>query len=207
MNLIFDMYGVIIKESKGNFIPYVYSHFPNTVKSELVGYFNQANSGKITGNQFAKALGFEDANAVTKDYVENHLTFDNDFLDFAEKYKSIFTFALLSNDVLSWSLYITAHYDIDKYFCHKTISGEAGYRKPDRKIYETLLEKTGWNAKDCIFIDNSAKNLVVAADLGMKTILFNRDNEEFDGDIVYSFEELDLLIERKYINGHTNRSI
>lgn len=25
--LVFDMYGVIIEESKGNFIPYTYNHF------------------------------------------------------------------------------------------------------------------------------------------------------------------------------------
>ena len=204
MNLIFDMYGVIIKESKGNFIPYVYSHFPNTVKSELVGLFNQSNSGKITGNQFLTTLGFSDADAITKDYIENYLTFDNDFYAFAKKYKSLFTFALLSNDVQSWSEYITKHYDIDKYFYHKTISGATGCRKPDTKIYQILLEKTGWNAEDCIYIDNSVKNLIAASELGMKTILFNRDNESFDGDIVYSFEELDLLMERKDVNGYSN---
>ena len=26
--LLLDMYGVILKESKGNFLPYTYAHFP-----------------------------------------------------------------------------------------------------------------------------------------------------------------------------------
>ena len=199
MYIVFDMYGVIIKESKGNFIPYVYERFPGTDKKFLVERFTAAGLGKITGKEFIESLGFTDNKEVTKDYIKNYLTFDKEFIKFAEKYKSCFKFALLSNDVIEWSEYITAHYGIDKYFDTKIISGAAGFRKPDKEIYEILLSNTFCPPSEHIFIDNSIKNLIAAEKIQMKTILFNRDNEEYDGDTVYSFDELDRLIEKKYI--------
>ena len=43
-------------------------------------------------------------------------------------------------------------------------------------------------------MDNSVKNLITAAELGIEPILFNRDGEEYTGTIVSSFAELaDLL--------------
>jgi len=36
----------------------------------------------------------------------------------------------------------------------------------------------------------SVKNLETAADLGIHTILYNRDNVDYDGIIINSFEEL-----------------
>lgn len=43
-------------------------------------------------------------------------------------------------------------------------------------------------------IDNSVKNLDAAQELGIRTILFNRDNEIYSGNIVNDFSELgDML--------------
>lgn len=199
MYIVFDMYGVIIRESKGNFIPYVYKYFPDTDKKTLVGSFTDAGLGKITSKQFIESLGFTDSAMVSKDYIENYLTFDPDFMLFADKYRNRFQYALLSNDLTDWSEYITSYYDIDKYFAHKVISGSVGFRKPEKEIYKILLDDIRRPASECIFIDNSVKNLITAENLGMKTILFNRDNEDYDGEKVNSFDEFDILIERNYL--------
>ena len=44
--------------------------------------------------------------------------------------------------------------------------------KPDPAIYRTLLERYGLEAGDCIFIDDSARNVEAARSLGMKTVHF-----------------------------------
>lgn len=188
--IIFDMYGVIIKESKGNFIPYVYKHLPNTDRA-LLQNFSKAQRGEITGNEFITILGFADADYVTRDYIENYLTFDEEFITFAEKYKADYDYILLSNDVSSWSEYLTVYHDIDKYFTRKIVSGDVGYRKPDTEIFKLAISE---HDMDYIFIDNSVKNLNAAAELGIRTILFNRDNEPYDGDTVYSFAELERML-------------
>ncbi|MBQ9142425.1 MAG: hypothetical protein IJX63_11650 [Lachnospiraceae bacterium] len=48
----------------------------------------------------------------------------------------------------------------------------------------------GCQPTDCIFVDNSVQNLLAARELGMQTVLFNRDGEQYDGYVVNSFEEL-----------------
>ncbi|MGI9491895.1 MAG: HAD family hydrolase [Geminicoccaceae bacterium] len=52
------------------------------------------------------------------------------------------------------------------------VSGEEGMKKPDPAIFHLLLERIGYPAQRCIFIDDSAKNIEAASDLGFDSILF-----------------------------------
>ena len=44
--------------------------------------------------------------------------------------------------------------------------------KPDPAIFETLLSRYDLQAQDCIFVDDSAKNIETASRIGMKTVHF-----------------------------------
>jgi putative hydrolase of the HAD superfamily len=189
------MYGVIIKESKGNFIPYILERFSNTDNHYGRRIYEQASRGEITSDDFFAALGFADPEAAKRDYIENHLTLDEGFIPFAVQYQSRFRFALLSNDVLAWSEHIREHYGVGRYFKDVILSANTGVRKPDRKIFEIALERLGVDPADCIFIDNSVKNLLSAQSVDMDTILFNRDGEEYDGKVVNDYAELAWLLD------------
>lgn len=198
--LIFDMYGVIIEESKGNFIPYTYNHFEEkeyeriTRQFRVEKLFGKAGNGEINSDTFLSMLGFEKPQFHMRDYIENHLTLDAGFVPFAEKFADEYEFVLLSNDVSEWSAYITEFHGLDKYFKHKIVSGDVRCRKPDRKIYEIALERIGKCPEECMFIDNTVKNLTVAQELGIVTVLFDRDKEEYAGTKVNTFEELARVI-------------
>lgn len=118
------------------------------------------------------------------------LTMDKDFLDFANKIKGKYEIVLLSNDDSERSNNITAHYGIDKYFSNKIISSEVNCKKPELKIFDVTLERIGRKPSECIFVDWDIKNLLAAEEVGISTVLFNRNNENFDGMTVYSFKEL-----------------
>lgn len=200
--LILDMYGVILKESKGNFIPYTYKYFDSSEHERLTKLFREehlftkAGNGQLTSDEFLTQLGYPDPQFHMRNYIENYLTLDEDFLPFAEKYAKQYDFVLLSNDVSQWSCYITGYYRLNKYFQHKIVSADVKCRKPDKKIYEIALEAIQKEASECYFVDNSVKNLCAAADLGITPILFNRDGETFDGMTVNTFEELAGIIAR-----------
>lgn len=49
--------------------------------------------------------------------------------------------------------------------------------KPDRKIYQLLLERYGLKAEESVFLDDTEKNLPPAEALGIHTILF-KDREQ-----------------------------
>ncbi|HBR32408.1 MAG TPA: hypothetical protein DD733_10025 [Clostridiales bacterium] len=129
-----------------------------------------------------------------RNYIENHLTIDNDFYSFANEFSDKYKFSLLSNDVSDWSKYITKYYQLDKYFDVKIISGDVHIKKPNIKIFEITLKKLKSSVEDCIFIDNCVENLKTARSLGMDTILFNRDSEVYDGKIIYTFNELSCIL-------------
>ena len=66
---------------------------------------------------------------------------------------------------------------IDKYsffgqFEEMVISGRVKTKKPDLKIYKILLERIGRPADQCLFIDDSQKNIDAADQLGFDTIHF-----------------------------------
>jgi len=194
--LILDMYGVIIKESKGNFIPYTRSHFPEVEHERLMQLFKKdrlfarSQLGELTSDEFLLALGYADTARHMRDYIENYLTLDEGFCEFAEEAASKYRLALLSNDVAEWSRYICEYHGLDKYFSAKIVSGDVGCRKPDAEIYRVALERLGVKGEDCVFVDNSVANLRAAVEFGMDVVLFNRDDEEFEGKVVYSFGEL-----------------
>jgi 2-haloacid dehalogenase len=52
------------------------------------------------------------------------------------------------------------------------VSGEVGLVKPDPAIYRLMLKKIGRPARECLFIDDSAKNVAAAKEMGFDTIHF-----------------------------------
>ena len=199
--LIIDMYGVILKEPKGNFVPYTFSHFDKSEHERLKRQFEEerlftkAGYGEIGSHEFLSLLGYQDTEFHMRDYIENHLSFDSSFIAFAEKYYQTYDFVLLSTDVSEWSAYITEYHGLDKYFKHKIVSGDVKCRKPERRIYELALERIGKKPEECLFIDNTGKNLLVAQEFGIVPVMFDRDKEEYTGRKVNSFEELAQVME------------
>ena len=56
---------------------------------------------------------------------------------------------------------------LDTLFGVTVVSGAEGVIKPDPAIYRRLLDRTGLAAADCLFIDDSAKNVAGAQAVGM----------------------------------------
>jgi len=200
--LLIDMYGVIIKESKGYFIPYTFQHFPeeeydrltNAFKVERV--FSKAQKGSLTNEEFLSYLGYGNPCEAMEDYLKNYLTLDEQFHDFASSVTRKMEMCLLSNDVLEWSEFLTEYHGMNPYFKDKIVSGEVHLRKPDKAIFECAIERLQCKPGDCIFVDNSVKNLRVAEELGMTAILFNRDGEEYESNVVNDFGELGELLQK-----------
>lgn len=199
--LLIDMYGVIIKESKGFFIPYTYQHFDSIEFDRITKafkedkYFTRAQLGNISSDEFLKYLGYHDSQATMEDYLKNYLTLDEQFNTFAEEYSKRLDFCLLSNDVQEWSEFLMAYHQLNPFFKEKIVSGDFHMRKPDRQLFLFALDRLKCEPRECIFVDNSVKNLLAAEELGIPAILFNRDGENYDGKVVNDFVELGKVLE------------
>ena len=198
--ILIDMYGVIIEESKGYFIPYTYGHFEQNEYDRITKIFREdkvfskAQLGTISSHEFLKTLGYSDPESSMKDYLENYLTLDKGFRSFADIIRGKYKLVLLSNDVAEWSTYLTEFHGIDGLFYDKIISGNVGMKKPDREMFRLALSRLGCKSEECVYIDNSLQNLEAAEDLGIKTILFNRDGVEYSGMTVNNFSKLSEMV-------------
>jgi 2-haloacid dehalogenase len=63
-------------------------------------------------------------------------------------------------------------YEFFSWFDDIVVSGKVRIAKPDPRIFELLLERIGRPAHECLFIDDSPKNILVAQQLGFQTIRY-----------------------------------
>jgi putative hydrolase of the HAD superfamily len=195
--IILDVMGVIFQvgdDTKDLLVPYVLNLNQDIPQEKIVSLYKDASLGKISSCKFWVDLGFkvEDVEAIEQKYLETCLTIDKQFIQSIDKVKAKgYIVALLSNDVSEWSQYLRRIHGIDKYVNFAFISGDLGLRKPDQEIYKAALKKMKVQPSDCIFIDDHPARVDAAIELGIPSILFNRENHEYKGLQISSF--LDLL--------------
>lgn len=51
------------------------------------------------------------------------------------------------------------------------LSYEIGFRKPDKRAYQIVLDDLGLKGEECVMVDNIEEDLVPARELGMRTVL------------------------------------
>ncbi|RBP14042.1 2-haloacid dehalogenase/putative hydrolase of the HAD superfamily [Roseiarcus fermentans] len=61
-------------------------------------------------------------------------------------------------------------HDFLRAFDTRIVSGHVGVAKPDRRIYEILVERVGRKPRELLFIDDSLANIRAAEALGIATI-------------------------------------
>ena len=78
--------------------------------------------------------------------------------------------SLLSNTSrLHFELFSIECQEMFSYFNHLFLSFEIGFRKPDRKAFEYVLQKTGYIPSETLFVDDCPKNIITANSLGFQT--------------------------------------
>ena len=68
--------------------------------------------------------------------------------------------------------YLYERHDLFKNFDGVVTSGVENVGKPDKRIFEILLERYDLKAEECLFIDDSAANTETAKSLGITSITF-----------------------------------
>jgi len=188
--LVLDAMGVVFEvadDTNDLLIPYVRKLNRAISAEKIAELYVQASLGRVSSFGFWEALGFGDAYPeIERDYLDACVRIDPEFIGIAERLSREFSLALLSNDVKEWSAHLRARFDLDRLFKAMVISGEVGYRKPDKRIYGILLDRIRSAPSDCVFVDDRARNLRPASEMGIKTIRFVRESS--DDDFAADFE-------------------
>lgn len=182
-NIIFDFGGVLLDWNPR----YLYkSYFNNDEEMEhfLADICNgEWNIKQDAGRPFAEAV--KELQAKYPEYAEAIQMYDDDWekmlkcelpesIDLLKELKSMgYGIYGLTN----WSAekigYAFANYSFFSLFDGIVVSGVEKVVKPDRKIYEILLERYSLKPGECVFIDDSQDNVDMAKVLGINAIRFD----------------------------------
>lgn len=89
-------------------------------------------------------------------------------VEYAHSLKERCKIAILSNLMSFDKKRIDKHYDLSK-FDYVYLSFELGMRKPDREIYEYVLNDLKISPKNILFIDDDTNNILTAKEYGWNT--------------------------------------
>jgi putative hydrolase of the HAD superfamily len=203
--VILDVMGVIFEvgdDTNDLLVPYIQKRNDMISTEKINKMYSKASLGEISSFDFWNELGFDsEYPEIEREYLDTCLRIDPKFLGIAKKLVKFYSLAILSNDVKEWSNYLRAKFDLNGLFKIIIISGEVGYRKPDKRIYNILSDRIQSPISRCVFVDDSSKNLRPASEIGIKTIRFVRreSNDDFSADFEISgFTELPQAIERVF---------
>ena len=192
--IVLDMYGVIVKQTGDDFVPYIQQTFPDIDPEDIYVPWFKSDIGELTSLEVWESIGFQgDLEKIEKEYLDT-IELNDGFLDFISNVRKQYKLAIISNDSSRWSKYLRDKFDINQYFDVISISGDLRIQKPDESIYLHTLEQLGCSAEDCIYVDDREVYLEAASKIGMNTVLFNRRNVSYTGNIVNSYEELTNMI-------------
>jgi len=188
--IVLDMYGVIVKQTGDDFVPYVQRTFPDLKPEEIYTPWFKADVGELTSLEVWEAIGFQgDLEEIEKEYLDT-IELNDGFLKFIIAIRNQYRLAIISNDSSRWSKYLREKFDINKFFDVISISGDLKIQKPDERIFQLTIEHLGCNAEDCLYVDDREENLEAASKVGMNTVLFNSRNVQYTGNMVNDFVEL-----------------
>lgn len=197
--------GVVFEEGDDTnnlLIPFIQKKNEHISVEEINDLYIKASSGLLNAVEFWNKVGLgSNDSRVEAEYLNTYIVLDPTFIEVATELVKKYSLALLSNDVKEWSEYLRNRFNLNGFFKYSIISGNVGFRKPDIRIYERLLNELGAVPSDCVLVDDRIKNLQQASELGMNTILFDRIktvDTQYQGLIVYGFKELAQQLEKVF---------
>ena len=182
-NIIFDFGGVLLDWNPR----YLYkSYFNNDEEMEhfLSDICNgEWNIRQDAGRPFAEAV--KELQAKFPEYAEAIQMYDDDWekmlkCELPESIDLLKELKFMGYGIYgltNWSAekigYAFANYSFFSLFDGIVVSGVEKVVKPDRKIYEILLERYSLRPGECVFIDDNQDNVDMAKVLGINAIRFD----------------------------------
>ncbi|TGA96302.1 HAD family phosphatase [Sporolactobacillus shoreae] len=161
------------------------------IKSEEEEYIQFVQFYKIFAD-FLPELNLEDTSiqAVAKDLVFNRekYTFFEDALYLVPKLSEKYKLAVVSD---AWpsleNVFVKAN--MRNYFSSFIISSKKGVTKPNKLMYQSALDELNISPEQAIFIDDNIRNCIGASQLGIQSLVLNRNWKLFT---------LNKLLQRNY---------
>lgn len=95
-------------------------------------------------------------------------------LPILQKLHKRYVLYILSDHAREWFAYAQKQEDFSSYFQGMFFSYEYKSLKEEKKLFQKALEEIKCRPTEILFVDNSKRNIALAKEYGMETILFTR---------------------------------
>lgn len=192
-NLLFDFGGVIVNINKNNAVRRFKEIGVNDIEDYLgeycqQGIFLQLENGTIGREKFYDELRNHAGKYITDEDIDSAwMAFMDGIpeykLQLLEELRGKYNLYLLSNTnpiIMEWAdsknlsplgKPLSAYFN--KMFC----SYQIGYTKPQKETFEAVIEGSGIDPKETLFLDDGQSNLDAAKEFGFKTYLVDQNED------------------------------
>ncbi len=193
-NIIFDIGNVVLK-LRWDIVLNKYSNNQNDIKLLESVIFDSEEWQKLDEGTIDKKYAInimksklpnnlhEACSGIMKDWQEGFVI-NTEMLDFIDTLrKNGYKTYILSNAPLDLPDYLNRN-GISKYFDGSIFSAEEKVLKPNKQIYNLILDKYSLNPKECLFLDDKPENVTGAISCGINAYVFDYNNfDKFSKDI------------------------
>lgn len=178
--ILFDWGGVFRGQAKfSTFIHKMCKKYNVTdferIKKEAHLLWHDAKLSQISSQIFFENLS-EEFNLTPKEF-ENELIqnfkYNKELVEIAKKLKSKgYKIGVFTNNIKEWFEENLKEMGMENFFDYTITSYDYKLAKPQKEIYEKVLEIVNCEANEIVFIDDLERNLFLAKKLGFQTILY-----------------------------------
>lgn len=177
--LLLDAMGVIFEvgdDVNELLIPFLRERGCAIPEETIADLYTDASLGAVSAAAFwIQTLGPDiDPQELTRSYVGRHRLDAHLPLVAETAHRHGIRLVCASNDVSEWAVALREKHRLDDLFEHWIVSGDIGARKPDRPMFDAVLDHCGVSAAECLFVDDRIKNVEAATALGIPSALFSR---------------------------------
>lgn len=184
-NIIFDFGGVIVDVSREQAVE-SFKKIGVSNADEIIGTYKQTGifleleEGKISRNDFYDALRESSGGNMTNEEIDSawlgfFLPLQQERVDFLLELRKKYNLFLLSNTnpiVMSWANspnFTPAGKPLSDYFDKLYLSYQMGVIKPEKIIFEQVIQDANIKPEESLFIDDGKSNVEAGKSCGMRT--------------------------------------
>lgn len=104
-----------------------------------------------------------------------------EMLDLVRELKANYKIGMVTDNPVERVDVAVDHFSLRPLFDVITVSGAVHSRKDKPEIFEKTFAALNVRPEECVFIDNTPKNLIVPGQMGVKTILFDDEARDVPG--------------------------
>jgi FMN phosphatase YigB (HAD superfamily) len=170
--VIFDNFGVLYPQAMGKFFNDHFDLFKDS--PEILDKLNsQIDLGQITRREFFDGLsdvcGIPAVNIMSE--IDRQMIPDDNLVKLIKKLRDKYKLGIIS-DAGKEEIAVVYNDGLDDLFNVILASYQVGLTKPSPSIYMECAKRLGVEPPDCVFVDDSQKNIEGAQKVGMQVIYY-----------------------------------